>query len=96
MKRKTLALTTAAIAAAALGMAAPAHGALSATVTASGLSVTGDGSRNQVGLHLQLGAGGLEWRVHQTCILFCAEAVQAGTGCQAGANSSFPPRSTSL
>jgi hypothetical protein len=88
MRRMTVALTTAAIAAGALGMTAPAQGALSATSTGTGLSITGDGSRNQVGLHLQLGGGGLEWRVHQTCILFCAEGVQAGPGCRAGADSS--------
>jgi Ca2+-binding RTX toxin-like protein len=88
MRRTKVALTTAAIAAMALAMAAPAQGALSATATGAGLSITGDGSRNQVGLHLQLGSAGLEWRVHQTCILFCAEAVQPGPGCRAGADSS--------
>jgi Ca2+-binding RTX toxin-like protein len=88
MRRITVALTTAAIAAGALGMAAPAQGALSATASGAGLSITGDSSRNQVGLHLQLGSAGLEWRVHQTCILFCAEGVQPGPGCRAGADSS--------
>ncbi len=88
MRRVTVALTTAAIATGALGMSAPAQGALSATSTATGLSITGDGSRNQVGLHLQLGSAGLEWRIHQTCILACAESVQPGPGCRAGADSS--------
>ena len=88
MQRTTVALAAAAIAVGALGMAAPAQGALNATSTGAGLSITGDGSRNQVGLNLQLGGTGLEWSVHQTCILFCAEAVQPGPGCRAGPNSS--------
>ena len=86
MRRMTVALTTAAIAAGALGMAAPAQGSLSATSTGTGLSITGDGSRNQVGLILQLGSAGLEWRVHQTCVFGCD--VQPGPGCRAGASSS--------
>jgi Ca2+-binding RTX toxin-like protein len=88
MQRTTVALATAAIAAGTLAMAAPAQAALSATVGGSGLSITGDGTRNQVGLDLQFGPSGLEWRVSQICILFCAEGVQPGPGCRAGANSS--------
>jgi Ca2+-binding RTX toxin-like protein len=87
MRRMTVALTTAAIAAGALGMAAPAQGAVSATATGGVLTITGDGSRNSVGLRLQLGSAGLEWRVDQNCIAFCAEGVQPGPGCRAGGNS---------
>jgi Ca2+-binding RTX toxin-like protein len=81
-------LAAAVIAAGVLGGAAPAQGAVNVTATAAGLTVTGDGFRNQLGLHLQSGIGGLQWRVHQTCAdpACLVSPIALGPGCSRGAD----------
>ena len=90
MRRNAAALAATALAAAVFTAAGagPAHAALSATQGGGVVTITGDASRNQVGLALIQTATGLEWRVRQICILFCAESVAPGAGCHAGSDGS--------